>query len=207
MSKETLHLLMTMNHDNLETQIAMQCAPLLTGMKISNLLTVGSRKKQEVLRTFRRTSISCYVLYESGEKTTFLLYRKQKLESYLDQPQIKQLMERFGYGCQDPVSILRLVSRRYKAHMEGGRGFPHEIGVLLGYPPEDVIGFIENNGKNFLCVGYWKVYSNLNECRSIFRRYNHAREHVIHMVSHGMDIADILEVYGLKQYKSMTIGG
>lgn len=107
MSKETLHLLMTMNHDNLETQIAMQCAPLLTGMKISNLLTVGSRKKQEVLRTFRRTSISCYVLYESGEKTTFLLYRKQKLESYLDQPQIKQLMERFGYGCQDPVSILR----------------------------------------------------------------------------------------------------
>lgn len=25
--------------------------------------------------------------------------------------------------------------------------FPHEMGVLLGYPTEDVLGFIENQGK------------------------------------------------------------
>lgn len=45
MSKETLHLLLRMNHDRLETQIALQCAPLLTGVKISNLLTVTSHRE------------------------------------------------------------------------------------------------------------------------------------------------------------------
>ena len=32
--------------------------------------------------------------------------------------------------------------------------FPHEIGIFLGYPLEDVVGFIENQGKNYTCSGY-----------------------------------------------------
>lgn len=41
--------------------------------------------------------------------------------------------------------------------------FPHEMGILLGYPVEDVEGFIINNGKNELYTGYWKVYDNLTK--------------------------------------------
>lgn len=200
MSKETLHILLNMNHDRLETQIAMQCAPLLAGMKISNLLTVDRRKRQEVIRTFRNTIISCYVLYDSEEKTTFLLYRRQMLVRYLLQPETEKLMERLGYHRQELGQVLRRVSEKYRAHMEGRLGFPHEIGLILGYPPGDVVGFIENSGKNYLCTGYWKVYSNLTECKRIFRGYNYARERVIHMVACGMKIADILEIYDLHQY-------
>ena len=68
MSKETLHLLLRMNHDRLETQIALQCAPLLTGVKISNLLTVTSHRKQEAAGLFEGTAVSCYMLYESRER-------------------------------------------------------------------------------------------------------------------------------------------
>ena len=42
-------------------------------------------------------------------------------------------------------------------------GFPHEIGVFLGYPLDDVKGFIKNEGKKYLMIGYWKVYSDLAE--------------------------------------------
>lgn len=38
MSRETLHLMLKLNPEDLDTQVALQCAPLLTGMKISNLL-------------------------------------------------------------------------------------------------------------------------------------------------------------------------
>jgi len=43
--------------------------------------------------------------------------------------------------------------------------------VFLGYPLEDVLGFIENDGKNCLACGCWKVYA--NECAALaaFRRY------------------------------------
>ena len=40
--------------------------------------------------------------------------------------------------------------------MDGKRGFPHEIGLVLGYPPVDVEGFIKKEGRDFLYSGYWK---------------------------------------------------
>ena len=202
MSKETLHLMLKLNTEDLDTQVALQCAPLLTGMKISNLLTVGRSKRAAVLELFKETAVSCCILYESSEKTTFLLYIRPALEAYLSRPEVKVLMERFGYRGWDLEEILSLVSIKYEEHMEDCAGFPHEIGLLLGYPAKDVTGFIENNGKNFLYIGYWKVYS---ECKRIFQSYNHAREHIIHMVSRGMKIDAILRIHNLNQYKSMTI--
>mgnify|MGYP000213313901 FL=1 len=71
--------------------------------------------------------------------------------------------------------------------------FPHEMGVLLGYPTEDVLGFIENQGKNYLYAGYWKVYGNLMETKALFEEYNKAKEHVITMVSQGIEIRRILK--------------
>lgn len=97
MSKETLHLMLKLNTEDLDTQVALQCAPLLTGMKISNLLTVGRSKRAAVLELFKDTAVSCCILYESSEKTTFLLYIRQGLEAYLARPEVKGLMERFGY--------------------------------------------------------------------------------------------------------------
>ena len=65
MSKETLDLMLGLNRQELEIQIALQCAPLLTGRKISNLLTVDKRFRSAVLRLFRSSAVSCYVLYEA----------------------------------------------------------------------------------------------------------------------------------------------
>ena len=70
MSKETLHLLLRMNHDRLETQIALQCAPLLTGVKISNLLTVTSHRKQEAAGLFEGTAV--------GDNTFLCRFRQRR---------------------------------------------------------------------------------------------------------------------------------
>ena len=135
MSKETLDLMLGLNRQELEIQIALQCAPLLTGRKISNLLTVDKRFRSAVLRLFRSSAVSCYVLYESDDRITFLLYVREKLEAYLRTEKVKKLMEEFGCsGCM-LSKILYRVSERYRAHMEGKGDFPHEIGLLLGYPP------------------------------------------------------------------------
>ena len=49
--------------------------------------------------------------------------------------------------------------------------FPHEIGLFIGYPPEDVSGFIENNACGFKCVGCWKVYGDREKAEKTFSRY------------------------------------
>lgn len=43
MSQETWEILCEMEADDVELQLALQCAPLITGLKISNLLTISRR--------------------------------------------------------------------------------------------------------------------------------------------------------------------
>ena len=49
--------------------------------------------------------------------------------------------------------------------------FPHEVGLFLSYPPEDVKGFIENHAANAKCTGVWKVYGDERQARQTFDRY------------------------------------
>ena len=49
--------------------------------------------------------------------------------------------------------------------------FPHEIGLFLGYPLEDVEGFIENRGRNYTCCGCWKAYGDPEKARIRFDAY------------------------------------
>ena len=70
-------------------------------------------------------------------------------------------------------------------------GFPHEIGVFLGYPVKDVRGFIENEGKRYLMIGYWKVYSDLADARMIFKEYDRAKDCAVNEFLSGKSVRDI----------------
>ena len=62
--------------------------------------------------------------------------------------------------------VIRLIQR-----LKSEGTFPHEIGLFLGYPPEDVLGFIHNKGRNHKCIGCWKVYGDEATARAVFRKY------------------------------------
>ena len=49
--------------------------------------------------------------------------------------------------------------------------FPHEIGLFLGYPPEDVKGFIDNRAEGYKCIGCWKVYGDEENAKRKFECY------------------------------------
>ena len=49
--------------------------------------------------------------------------------------------------------------------------FPHEIGLFLGYPCEDVKGFIENKASSAKCVGCWKVYGDADKAQKQFELF------------------------------------
>ena len=109
MSKETLDLMLGLNRQELEIQIALQCAPLLTGRKISNLLTVDKRFRSAVLRLFRSSAVSCYVLYESDDRITFLctektgsLFKNREGEKADGRVWMQRM-----YTFQDPLSRIR----------------------------------------------------------------------------------------------------
>ena len=49
--------------------------------------------------------------------------------------------------------------------------FSHEIGLFLGYPPEDVRCFMKNSPQGVKYTGPWKAYSNQEEAEKKSRLY------------------------------------
>ena len=199
MSGEMFDLLQRTGASGTEKQIALQCAPLLTGIKMSSLLNIREEQKKEVFRLFDRTPVSGRILYESAGRTLLFLYRKERLLAYLERGDVRRLMDSFGYGGLKLEKMLRLLSIRYQEHMSGLGKFPHEIGLLLGYPPGDVSGFIENNGQNFLYSGYWKVYGDEAEAQSLFQKFDRCREAYRRMFRRGCSLEQLTVAAGARQ--------
>ena len=195
MSQEIYEIVKGMDIENIETQLALQCAPLITGLKVSNLLIIPKGNEEVVKRILNRTGISFYRLIQTRTKTTFLLFRRNELEEFLSDENVRNVFMKAGYKSLQIGKILRTFSLRYEAYMQGDKSFPHEMGLLLGYPVEDVVGFVENNGKNFLYSGYWKVYENQKAKVKLFDKFKVAEETLIHLLSNGLSMSDIIDIY------------
>lgn len=192
---EVFQIANRMGIETLQIQVALQSAPLLAGEKISNLIIVNSCYANSMIELFQGTEISFFILSYTEEKVIFLLYQKEELNAYLKQKEVKNFLIKAGYHTTELEKILTTVSEKYKNYLTGTACFPHELGVLLGYPIEDVCGFIRNNGKKFLYTGYWKVYYHLSDKLKIFERFRQAETAVMDMISNGSNIPDIINFY------------
>ena len=160
-----------------ETVLVEQCAPTLAGIKPASLFRwqgADRRQSREAAARWARElapyGITIRVLKCCPQTGACLiyLYRAGWLRSILTEPSIRAFLERTGYEAdQDCQGLLRQLSARLCLE----RDFPHEIGVFLGYPLEDVVGFIANRGRNYTCCGCWKAYGDPEAARRRFDRY------------------------------------
>ena len=175
-----------------EAQLALRCAPLLAGLKTSNLLILKEAQSSRIQRLIIRTNISSYSFYKDGRQTFLLLYQPKQLESHLAETKARQILCQLGYLENSLNGLLEIFGKRYQLYRRGKGRFPHEMGLFLGYPPEDVRGFVENNGENCLCAGYWKVYDNAPEKLSLFHKFDEAKERMIRMLAAGVCMEELL---------------
>ena len=69
--------------------------------------------------------------------------------------------------------------------------FPHEIGLFLGYPPEDVEGFRRNKGQNYKLCGWWKVYGDAEEAGAFFQRCDRCRAALCRQIRAGRSLPEL----------------
>lgn len=192
MSQEVLDIVKGMDFKQIETQLAFQCAPLIAGLKTSNLLIIPKENVPKVKRILNRTVLSYFILYVGEEKTILLVYDASSLGEYLGRKKVKNLLLQWGYEENGMRVWLYLLRERYTKYVEERVNFPHEMGLFLGYPVEDVVGFIENSGKNSLYSGYWKVYGDVSEKIKLFEKFDMAKENLIQFLANDMTILDAI---------------
>ena len=177
---------------NFETVMIEQCAPVLAGLKPAGLFRYETRDCADLARRVRSWNrqlngkgLSVRVLKGCVRTHRFLVYvyREAQLSAVLADDAVRAFLTQEGYQLpteQETGALLTQLSRRLCCRAE----FPHEIGIFLGYPLADVVGFIENRGKNFTCCGCWKAYGDpaaaqrhfdqLSKCTAVYLRLFHS---------------------------------
>lgn len=162
-----------------EEMIVRHCAPTLAGLKTGNLFACSFSSTQEMRRCIRswnnalvEKGVRVLPLRHQNNRALIYVYRASRLSKDLQRDGVKRLLLLWGYPCEDPNRcIVRLIQR-----LKESEEFPHEIGLFLGYPPEDVHGFIKNKACGCKCVGCWKVYGDAEAAQKLFIKYKKCTE-------------------------------
>ena len=178
---------------NFETVMIEQCAPVLAGLKPAGLFRYETRDCADLAHRVRSWNeqlngkgLRVRVMKGCARTHRFLIYvyREAQLSAVLADRAVQEFLRQEGYQLpaeqEQTGALLNQLSRRLCCQAE----FPHEIGVFLGYPLPDVVGFIENRGQNFTCCGCWKSYGEpaaarrrfdqLSKCTAVYLRLFHS---------------------------------
>lgn len=174
-----------------------QCAPTLTGIKPASLFRCQAGEGRDPRQAARRWAkdlapfgIAVRILKECPHTGACLVYvyRAKWLRQILAEPEHAVFLRQMGYeterGCG---GLLQQLSERLCLE----RDFPHEIGVFLGYPLEDVVGFIRYQGKCYTCSGCWKAYGNPAEAQARFDAYRRCTAECTKRFRQGVCIAGL----------------
>lgn len=155
------------------------CSPTLAGLKTANMFSVrpepGERIVEEVKklnRLLREKGLRIVILRQMNQRVLLYLYRPDYLDRDLASPEAIEILEAKGYRCGSSGSCIAQLMR----HMAKDKEFPHEVGLFLGYPPEDVRSFMKDSRSGVKCAGCWKAYGNEEEAKKTFAKYRKCTE-------------------------------
>lgn len=175
----------------LQFQLVLQCAPFLKRLRASCIINLQRMLCSELDETLSDTDISYVVLSEEGDRCLVLFFRENDFLEYLNLSEVKRFLESYGYETFAIADVLAHLQKRIGKFFHDEQKFPHEMGVVLGYPVEDVKGFIEFGGQGCLLSGYWKVYDNLQQAKRTFGMYDYAKVCAVNEFVAGKPIAEI----------------
>ena len=172
----------------LERLLALHSSPAICGIKASNLICIDYDESiyKEIEELNKKYPKLCfYVLKKTDSKVLILVYRKNVFNHTLMNDESINYLKSIGYDTSSIQNMLECLKDRLNEDE-----FPHEIGVFLGYDLDDIKSFI--SGDKCIYVGYWKVYSRLNEKMEIFNKYTKCRDCVINLINKGFPIESFM---------------
>ncbi len=164
--------------------LLLPCAPVLLHCRAACSLSAMHKTKEqtEVFSCFVHlilcNQLLIHPLVSTEDFTVYLIYREDMLLEKVNDKRARKLLKDYGYRKHNLSDLLSDLSVRLMEYFYEEGVFPHELGVFLGYPIEDILEFIKEDGKNSLITGYWKVYSNVEEAIKIFSNFDYAREEI-----------------------------
>ena len=79
MSTEVINIICNMDMKRIQSQLVLQCAPLIVGLKVSNLFVTEPKYLRALRIILKRSDLSFYVLTSTENKVTCFIFREKTL--------------------------------------------------------------------------------------------------------------------------------
>ena len=170
-----------------EELIVRHCAPTLANLKTGSLFVCPITDRPSFFSSLRSLNellvpkgLRALPLRIREYSALVYLYRPSRLKKDLEDPAAIKILQDHGYSCYGRC-LPKLIER-----VRASEEFPHEIGLFLGYPPEDVQGFLDH--RPCKCSGCWKVYGDENKAKKTFDLYKKCERVYCQQLARGIDI-------------------
>jgi hypothetical protein len=162
-------------------------APVLTGAKPAEILSFPNDEKHKA----RLESIKSCVKLSSklsfkefsycAKCTKLFIYNLNAVDETLRDKRNTRFLIQKGYS--EVYSLDTYISQLIAKMQEGT--IPDEIGVFLGYPLKDVMGFIGHSSLKLTKVNGWRVYGDPRISDKRYNDFMEAKESIKNMLIHN----------------------
>ena len=139
---------------------------------------------------FKRGLMASYAQI-SETSTAILVLNVCWCRKILDDVFVQAYLSEKGYHTS---SVFDFVEELFSRMIEN-EGFPHEVGLILGYPVEDVIEFENHQGHDCKYCGCWKSYSDVDKARDCHCRFTECSRLCKKWYDEGYSINQIITKY------------
>ena len=183
-----------------EQGVVQQCAPVLMGVKPAGMFNVvryhqvgthpcgkpimaqAAREQIELAvehadAALRETSVRLRVMAHRKGSSMVFVWGPDLMRAFIGRDPEATMLEVEGYDVNDDEACIDRLQTRVLSfdsrprNPDGTDRFPHEVGFLLGYPLDDVTGFVRTRAAA-LARGWWNVYSDVARAQRVFRTYD-----------------------------------
>lgn len=166
----------------LHRSLLLQTSLVRAGVKPAEILTLNHCRFAEIFDSresgicagqeavLRQLALPWHALRCRKDASLILFFDEHLLSETLRNPANRNYLFRNGYAnCDSTRSFLTRLSERFCE-----QDFPHEVGLFLGYPLKDVIGFISVRSRLTL-QGIWRIYGKAEPSLRLMDRFRRAR--------------------------------
>lgn len=150
-------------------------APTILGVKPSELLNVAmdnERYWEDFKEIFTKQNVlRIEEVRDLNGRLQVIFYHKKILDSVLTDQPIKDFLTTLSYPRKYSLEAYLGVLKQRIIAMK----FPHEVGIFLGYPLKDVLGFMEILPLPYRRTQGWRIYGDVKPSNEVYEKYSQAR--------------------------------
>ncbi len=157
-------------------EILIKLGPTILGVKPAEIINIklGTLldKLKECMGNYPKIDFLEIKEMEKYRRMQVFFYHKEALSKILSQKVNRDFLVNLGYPAEFNLHRYLQILKEKLLSEE----FPHEIGIFLGYPLKDVLGFMGEYSLELVDIQGWRYYGSRKLSEIHYRKFVEARE-------------------------------